>query len=70
MTPRGFICLSVVICHTLKVHHFFYNLFPLLPGIDQTNCIVKMNKECSTNIVNIMTPGEGVHVLGRGHLMI
>ena len=34
----------------------------------QTKCIVMMTKEGSTKIVNFMTPGAGVLVLGRGHI--
>ena len=35
----------------------------------QTKCIVMMTKEGSTKIVNFMTPGAGVLVLGRGHII-
>ena len=34
----------------------------------QTKYIVMMTKEGSTKIVNFMTPGLGVLVLGRGHI--
>ena len=34
----------------------------------QTKCIVMMTKGVSTKIVNFMTPGAGVFVLGRGHI--
>ena len=34
----------------------------------QTKYVVMMNKEGSTKIVNFMTPGVGVLVLGRGHI--
>ena len=36
----------------------------------QTKCKVRMTKERvrSTKIVNFMTPGAGVLVLGRGHV--
>ena len=33
----------------------------------QTKCIVMMTKERSTKIVNFMTRGAGVLVLGHGH---
>ena len=33
-----------------------------------TNIVVMMTKEGSTKIVNFMTPGAGVLVLGRGHI--
>ena len=36
--------------------------------IRQTKYIVMMTKEGSTKIVNFMTPGAGVLVLGRGHI--
>ena len=35
----------------------------------QTKCIVIMTKEGSTKIVNFMTPGAGVLVLGHGHTL-
>ena len=43
--------------------------FPLM---DQTNYkhIVMINKEGSTKIVNFMTPGPGVLVLRRGHILV
>ena len=34
----------------------------------QTKYIAKMTKERSSKIVNFMTPGAGVHVLGCGHI--
>ena len=36
--------------------------------IRQTKYVVMMTKEGSTKIVNFMTPGAGVLVLGRGHI--
>ena len=36
--------------------------------IRQTKYVVMMTKEGSTKIVNFMTPGTGVLVLGRGHI--
>ena len=36
--------------------------------IRQTKYVVIMTKEGSTKIVNFMTPGVGVLVLGRGHI--
>ena len=36
--------------------------------IRQTKYVVKMTTEGSTKIVNFMTPGVGVLVLGRGHI--
>ena len=34
----------------------------------QTKCAVMMTKEGSTKIVNFMTPGAGVLMLGHGHI--
>ena len=34
----------------------------------QNKCIVMMTTERSTKIVNFMTPGAGVLVLGRGYI--
>ena len=49
--------------------HYFFKSFSLLPGIDQTNWkLSKMIKEEFNKIVNFMTPGVGVLVLGRGHI--
>ena len=36
--------------------------------IRQTKYIVMLTEEGSTKIVNYMTPGAGVHVLGHGHI--
>ena len=36
--------------------------------IGQTKYVVMMNKEGSTKIVNLMTPGAGILVLGFGHI--
>ena len=36
--------------------------------IRQTKYVVMMTKEGSTKILNFMTPGAGVLVLGRGHI--
>ena len=38
--------------------------------IRQTKYVVMMTKEGSTKIVNFMTPGAGVLVLGRGHMSL
>ena len=57
------------ISHIVKMHYFFKNLL-LYSGtwFRQTKCIVIMTKEGSTKIVNFMTPGTGVLVLGRGNI--
>ena len=57
--------------HIVKMHYFFKKSSSLLPGIDQTNhgrYIVLMTKEGSTEIVNFLTPGAGVLLIGRGHI--
>ena len=52
-----------------ELMNFFKNLF-LYSGawFSQTKCIEMMTKEVSTKIVNYLTPGAGVPVLGRGHI--
>ena len=53
----------------VKLMYFFKNLL-LYPSawFRQTKYIVMMTKEGSTKIVNFMTPGAGVLVLGHGHI--
>ena len=49
--------------------YFFKNLLPYSQAlIRQTKYAVMMTKEGSTKIVNFMTPGVGVLVLGQGHI--
>ena len=49
--------------------YFFKNLLLYSQAlIRQTKYVVMMTKEGSTKIVNFMTPGAGVLVLGRGHI--
>ena len=47
----------------------FLNLLYSQAQIRQTKYIVMMTKEGSTKIVNIIIPGAGVLVLGRGLIM-
>ena len=56
--------------HTVDLHYFFKNLL-LYSGaeISLTECIVMMTKEEFTKIVNLITRGAGVLVLGSGHLV-
>ena len=57
------------ISHIEKMHYFFKNL--LLNSqvlIRQIKYVVMMTREGYTKIVNFMTPGVGVLVLGRGHI--
>ena len=57
------------ISHIEKMHYFFKNLLLNSQAlIRQTKYVVMMTKEGSTKIVNFMTPGAGVLVLGRGHI--
>ena len=53
-----------------SVKFYFLKSLLLYSGawLRQTKCIVMMAKEGSTKIVNFMTPGAGVLVLGRGHI--
>ena len=64
-TPRG----GNFGVKSVKLMYFLKNLL-LYSGawFRQTKCIVIMTKEGSTKIVNFMTPGTGVLVLGRGHI--
>ena len=57
------------ISHIVKMHYFIKNLL-IYSGasIRQTMYIVMMTKEGSTKIIDFMTPGLGVLVLGRGHI--
>ena len=55
--------------HIVKMHYFFKTLLLYSQAqIRQTKYIVIMTMERSTKIVNFMTPGAGVLVLGRGHI--
>ena len=49
--------------------YFLKNLFLYSQAlIRQTKYVVMMTKEGSTKIVNFITPGAGVLLLGRGHI--
>ena len=51
------------------MHHFFKNLlFYSQAQIRQTKDIVMMSKEGSTKIINFMTPGAGILMLGCGQI--
>ena len=57
------------ISHIIKMHYFFKNLLLYSQAfIRQIKYVVMMTIEESTRIVNFMTPGVGVLVLGRGHI--
>ena len=57
------------ISRIVKMHYSFKNLHIYSQAqIRETMCIVMMTKEASTKIVNFMTPGSGVLVLGFGHI--
>ena len=53
---------------SVKVMYFLKNLLYSQTLIRQTKYIVMLTKEGSTKIVNFLTPGAGVLVLGRGHM--
>ena len=53
----------------VKLMYFFKNLLLYSGALSiQTKCIVMMTEEGSTKIVNFITPGTWVLVLGRGHI--
>ena len=55
--------------HIVKMYYFFKNLLLYSHAwIRQTKYRVIMTKEGSTKIVNFMTPGAWVLVLGCGHI--
>ena len=54
----------------MKIHYFLKNLLLYSQAqIRQTEGIVIMSKERSTEIVNFMTPRAGILVLGRGKII-
>ena len=56
------------ISHIVKMHYFFKNiLLHSQAYIRQTKNVVMMTEEGSPRIVNFMTPGVGVLVLGCGY---
>ena len=71
MTPRAEVLVLGCghISHIVKMHYFFKSLLLYSQAlIRQTKYVVMMTKEGSTKIVNFMTPGVGVLVLGRGRI--
>ena len=66
MTPWAGVLVLVCghTCHIVKIHQFF----KFFLSIRQTKCLVMITNEGSTKIVNFMTPGEGVLVLGCCHI--
>ena len=64
-TPRaGFLCK----CIFFKKHYFCKNLLLSQAKVRQNKYNVMMTKEESTKIVNFMTSGAWVLMLGRGHI--
>ena len=64
-TPRG----GNFGVNSVKLIYFFKNLLLYLGAwFRQNKCIVIMTREGSTKIVNFMTPGAEVLLLGRGHI--
>ena len=54
---------------SVKLLYFLTNLLLYSQAlIRQTKYVVMMTKEGSTKIVNFVTPGVGVFMLGRGHI--
>ena len=57
------------ISHGVKMNYFFKKNFLYSQAENrEIKYIVMMNKEGSTKIINFMTPGAGVLVLGHGHI--
>ena len=56
------------ISHIVKIYYFLRTLLYSQAQIRQIMYIVIITKEGFTEIVNFMTPGAGVRVLGCGHL--
>ena len=63
-TPRG----GNLGVKKVKLMNFLKNLLYSGAWFRQTKYIVVKTKEGSTKIVNFMTPGTGVLVLGCGHI--
>ena len=58
-----------LISHTVKIHYTLKNLLLYSHTlIKQSDYKVMRTKKGSTNILNFLTPGVGVLVLGRGHI--
>ena len=68
ITPGAGVLLLGHISRIVKMHYSFKNLFLYSQAqIRQTQYKAMMTKEGSTKIVNFMTPGAKVLVLGYGH---
>ena len=66
---RGFVLGRGYTSHKVKMHYFFKNLLLYSQTlIRQNKHVVMMIKRGSTKIVNFMTHGAGVLVLGHGHI--
>ena len=53
----------------VKMHYLFFNVLLYSQAqIRQTNNVVMMTIEGLTKIENVITPGAGVPVQGRGHI--
>ena len=64
-TPRE----GNLVLKNVKFTYCFENLLIYsVTWFRQTNCIVMMTKEGSSKIINFMTPGAGVLLLGRYHM--
>ena len=56
------------ISHIVKIHYFFKKIFFSTQWYGSDKLKAMMNKQGSTKIVNFITPGAGVLLLGRGHI--
>ena len=53
----------------VKIHYFFIHLLYFQAQIRRTEDIIMISEVFSTKIVNLITHGEGVLVLGCGHIV-
>ena len=71
MTPGAWVLVQGRghISRIVKMHYLFFNVLLYSQAqIRQTKYVVMMTKEGSTKIENVITPGAGVPVQGRGHI--
>ena len=55
--------------YVAKIHYFFKKILYSQAQIRQTEGLVMITKEKTTTVINLMTPGAGVLVLARGHIV-
>ena len=56
--------------HIEKMYHFFENLLYSCASSRKTEYIVMISMEASTKIINFLTPGSGVLVIGCAEFQI